>query len=200
MKFQLKAFCPVAESISLLLYPHAEVVLHDLTTGRIAALFNNLSKRKVGDESLLEELGDFSKLPDVFPLYFKTNWDGRRMKCVTSTIRDQTKKPIGLLCINVDLSKWEDMHEFLSTFMKGATETHLPATLFKDDWREKINQYVSEYLKKEGIALKSLTKDKKRELVLSLHREGAFQAKHAAAYMADIIGISRATIYNYLRG
>jgi len=59
--------------------------------------------------------------------------------------------------------------------------------LFKDDWQEKINLYVTEYLKKEGLALKALTKEKKRELVHALYQEGAFQAKNAAAYIANIL-------------
>ncbi len=71
--------------------------------------------------------------------------------------------------------------------------------LFKDDWREKINSYVSEYLKQKRIALKALSKTEMQDLVRALHREGAFQAKNAASYAADILDISRATIYNYLK-
>src|ERR1700722_19493066 len=113
MKTDFSHFSNIAQAISHLLYPHGEVVIHDLKTGCIAAIFNNLSKRKIGDESLLEEIGDLAKIPDVFPLYFKTNWDGKRMKCVTATLKDQDDTPIGFLCINVDLSKWEEMHRFV---------------------------------------------------------------------------------------
>jgi predicted transcriptional regulator YheO len=55
MHRELKNYTAIAQAISLLLYPHAEVVLHDLKTGRIAAIYNPFSKRKVGEESLLEE-------------------------------------------------------------------------------------------------------------------------------------------------
>lgn len=194
---ELVQYSAIAEAISALLYPFAEVVIHDIKRGRIAAIFNNLSRRKVGDDSLLEEMGDLSECLDVFPLYFKTNWDGKKMKSATATLRDQGGKPIGLFCINIDLSKWEEMGDFIQQWMGGIGEK--PKLLFKDDWKEKINSFVSDYLKRKRVSLKSLTKEDKREFVHALHREGAFQAKNAASYIADVLEMSRATIYNYLR-
>ena len=198
MKDDLSRFFPIAEAISILLFPHIEVVVHNTSSGRIAAIYNNLSKRKVGDESLLDDMGDFNQYPDVFPLYYKTNWDGQKMKSVTATLRDKNKKPIGLLCINLDLSKWEEMHSFVLGFIQSV-EMPQPKELFKNDWREKINVFVTEFLKKENCSLKTLSKEKKQELVCTLHNEGAFREKNAAAYIADVLNLSRATIYNYLK-
>lgn len=193
----LKDFFSVAEAITVLLQPHAEVVIHDLKTGKIAAIYNNFSKRKVGDESLIEELPDYNKLPDVFPVYTKMNWDGRKIKCSTATLRDKNKAPVGLLCINLDVSKWEEFRHLLEQW--SSVQSDQPEVLFKDDWREKINLYVSDYLQKEGTTLKMLSKHKKRDLIQALHREGAFKAKNAAIYVAEVLDLSRATIYNYLR-
>lgn len=195
----LKQYFPVAQAIALLLHPHGEVVIHDLKTGRIAAIYNNFSKRNVGDESLIEELADYTALPDVFPVYTKANWDGRPMKSSTATLRDKNQKPIGLLCINLDLSKWEEFRHLLNQWLSDQNPQNQPEVLFKDDWREKINLYVSSYLKNEGTVLKMLSKEKKRDLVKSLHKKGAFKAKNGAAYVADVLDLSRATIYNYLR-
>lgn len=198
MKNELKNYFPIGEVICNLLFPHAEVVLHDLKTKCIAAIFNNFSKRKAGDESLLHE-EHIGELPAVFPVYFKTNWDGRRIKSVTATLKNQKSIPIGLLCINLDVSKWEEMGHFLLQWTHNIEKQTQPELLFKDDWRERINTYVSKYLKKEGLSLKTLDKKKKKNLVHALHREGAFSAKNAAHYIADVLDISRATIYNYLR-
>ena len=197
MKGGFSQYISIAEAICQLLSPHAEVVIHDLKTGQIVAIFNGFSKRKIGDESLLEETKDYAELPDVFATYFKINWDGRRIKSTTATLRGREGKPIGLLCINLDVSKWEEMHQFISQLIQPVSEKQ-PEVLFKDDWREKINVYVSGYVKKMRVSLQTLTKDEKRELVQALHREGAFQAKNAASYIADVLKISRATIYNYL--
>ena len=195
----LLTYFPIAEAISLLFYPNAEIVIHDLQSGIIAAIYNNSSKRKAGDESLLEELKDLDDLPHIFPVYSKINWDGKKIKSISATLRDQNGKTIGLLCINVDLSKWEELHQFLGNWLYGTNEHPKPEILFKDDWRERINEYVSVYLKKESATLRQLSKEQKKALVLALYKEGAFNAKNAASYIADVLDLSRATIYNYLR-
>lgn len=194
----LKEYFSVAEAISVLLLPHAEVVIHDLKTGKIAAIYNNFSKRKVGDESLIEDLPDYAPLPDVFPVYTKINWDGKKLKSSTATLRDKNQVPIGLLCINLDVSKWEEFRHLLDQWSNAVDDASQPEVLFKDDWREKINLYVSDYLKREGLTLKTLSKENKRDLIQALYREGGFKAKNAAAYLADVLNLSRATVYNYL--
>ncbi|MBN9377666.1 MAG: hypothetical protein BGO14_11265 [Chlamydiales bacterium 38-26] len=199
MTKELNKYAGVAQAISMLLHPYAEVVLHNLSTGRIAAIYNNLSKRKVGEESLLEDIVDLTKLPDVFPLYSKINWEGKKMKSVTATLRDSKGMPFALFCINLDLSKWEEMHQFILGWMGGLDTKEQPDVLFKNDWKEKINAFVTDYLQKEGLSLKTITKEQKKELVRTLHLKGAFQAKKAASYAAEVLEISRATIYNYLR-
>lgn len=194
---ELERYKPIAEAISLLLFPHAEVVIHDLQTGCIRAIFNNLSKRAPGDESCLDESDKLPDTQDVFPPYFKINWDGKKMKSVTAVLRSSRGKAIGLLCINLDISKWEEMHQFILDLIKPATE--MPDFLFKNDWKEKINIYVSSYLKQHALRLESLDKAEKKKLLLALHAEGAFNTKNAASYVADVLQISRATVYNYLK-
>lgn len=194
---ELDLYKPVAEAISLLLYPHAEVVIHDLKKGCIQAIFNNLSKRKKGDESSLDENDQLPGSKDVFPPYFKMNWDGRRMKAVSAVLRSRAGTPIGLLCINLDISKWEKMQQFIQELITSNIEK--PEFLFKNDWREQINIFVTSYLQRKGLCLESLERNEKRELLMELWNEGAFKTKNAATYVADVLQISRATVYNYLK-
>ncbi|VEP15300.1 hypothetical protein H1P_3240002 [Hyella patelloides LEGE 07179] len=53
---EIKRYLPIAQAIEMLLYPYAEIVLHDLATNTIAAIFNSFSHREPGDDSLLEEI------------------------------------------------------------------------------------------------------------------------------------------------
>jgi predicted transcriptional regulator YheO len=197
MKNRLDHYTPIAEAITALFFPHAEVVLHDLKTGCIRAIFNNFSKRNVGDESLIDDVDKLIDSQRVFPPYFKINWDGRKIKSVTAVLKSQTGKPIVLLCINLDISKWEEMHHFILDMIKPSIK--MPDFLFTNDWREKINIYVSAYLKRHALRLESLNKVEKQNLILALHKEGAFETKNAASYIADVLQISRATVYNYLK-
>jgi predicted transcriptional regulator YheO len=194
---ELERYFPIAEAVSNVLYPHAEVVIHDLKSGKIAALYNAFSKRKVGDVSLIEDLLDQNTLPDVFEVYSKTNWDGRALKSSSATIRDADGKPIGLFCINIDLSEFSKIQEFVQSWTKRAKAA--PKVLFADDWREKINDYISSYLKKERKTIQTMSKKEMELLIHTLYKEGAFEAKHAATYIADVLHVSRATIYNYLK-
>lgn len=196
MSPDLERFRPVAEAISLLLSPHIEVIIHDFKTKSIGAIFNNLSKREVGNESLIDEMEKFSD-HEVFPPYFKINWDGRKMKSVSALLKNQAGKEIGLLCINLDISKWEQMHHFILDLVESKVEQ--PKCLFKNDWKEMINVYVSTYLKNNRLCLDSLDRDEKRRLLLELWKQGAFENKNAASYVANVLEISRATVYNYLK-
>jgi predicted transcriptional regulator YheO len=197
MKKALKAALPTAEAIQRLLHPHAEVVIHDLKKNQIAALFNPLSKRRVGDSSLFSP-EEMAKLKDCLGPYEKINWDGRKLKSVSSLIRDEKEEAVGMLCINLDISGLEKIQHLLLSFMSQEQLIPQPESLFKDDWQEKVNQSVHTYLQKHHLRLKNLSRSEKKALIEHLHKIGAFSAKNAASYIAQIIGVSRATIYNYL--
>jgi predicted transcriptional regulator YheO len=191
-------FLSTAEAIASLLYPYAEVIVHDLTTRKILAIKNNFSKRCIGDDSLLEEEADFTGSQDVLGPYDKTNWDGGRLKSITSILRDPLGKAIGLMCINLDVSQFEVVSKLMEVFLGKNTLQTQPPVLFNDDWQEKINNYVHTYLKEHHCSLNHLSRDEKRKLILKLYEEGAFRGKNAASYIGKILNLSRATIYNYL--
>ncbi len=193
----LSHFFPVAQAIEALLHPWAEVVIHDLSTQTIAALFNNFSKRSVGEDSLLEADWKIEIETTHFAPYDKINWDGKQLKSTTAVLRDEKGSPIGLLCINLDISKMEDLHHLLTGFIKPL-KTSLPKELFHEDWREKISAFVHTHLQQHHLTLDHLTKQQKKELVNLLLQEGAFRAKHAATYVGSVLNISRATVYKYL--
>lgn len=46
---------------------------------------------------------------------------------------------------------------------------------------------------------RSLSRQDKRELVRRLHRDGFFDSRDAAQTIADLLGVSRATVYNYTK-
>ncbi len=50
---ELQNYLSIAEAITRLLHPYAEVVIHNLKTNKIIALYNSFSNRKTGDSSLL---------------------------------------------------------------------------------------------------------------------------------------------------
>ena len=197
MDATLAKYMAVTESIQRLFYPYVEVVLHDTKLNKIAAIFNPYSQREVGDDSLLTKEELSFKVDTIGP-YAKRNWDGRKLKSVTTVLRNDNDEVVGLLCINFDISKFIGMTEHLESFVEILTDEAHSEPLFKDDWQEKINKYVHHYLADRQLTLDTLRRDKKKQLVEHLYHQGAFSVKNAAQYIATVIGVSRATIYNYL--
>lgn len=186
-------------AIESLLNPFAEVVIHDLKKMKIHEILNSFSKRKKGDPSLLPEGMDLKNLPDHFPPYFTTNWDGRQLKSTTATIRNEKSEAIGLLCINLDVSKLTQTSQILSLFASPAGRK-LPQELFCDDPREKIHDCVLSYLREKKLSFENLTPSDKKSLIRYLDEMGAFRIKNAATLIGRVLNLSRASVYNYLGG
>lgn len=173
------------------------MVIHDIETNQIAAIYNPFSKRRVGDPSLLTQ-EEMETAEDCIGPYEKINWDGRKLKSMSSILRDEKGVAIGMLCINLDIAKLESIQISLTEFIRCIPLTPPQSPLFKDDWRERINQYVHTYLSAHHLSLSSLSRNEKKNLIEHLYTMGAFTGKNAAHYIAQIIGVSRATVYNYL--
>lgn len=197
MQKAIKAMLPTAKAIQRLLHPHAEVVIHDIRKNQIAAIYHPFSKRRVGDASLLTQ-EEIAMLEDCIGPYEKINWDGKKLKSVSSIIRDDKGLAVGMLCINLDISRLEKLNALIAGFIGQEQLIPQPRSLFKDDWQEKINQSVHAYLNAQHLTLEALNRTEKKALIDHLHKLGAFTAKNAALYIAQVIGVSRATIYNYL--
>ncbi len=198
MKKAIKAFLPTAQAIQRLLHPHAEVAVHDMKLNQIVAIFHPFSKRRVGDSSLFTKEEEMARLEDCIGPYEKINWDGGKLKSVSSVIRDENNKAVGMLCINLDISQLEKFNNLITAFISSEQFSPQPAPLFQDDWQERINKYVHAYLLEHHLMLESLNRSEKKDLIEHLNKVGAFSAKNAALYIAQIIRVSRATIYNYL--
>lgn len=197
MRPEIQRFLTTAEAIEALLHPFAEVVLHDLHTNRVVSIFNCFSQRQVGDDSLLEEIA-FDESQDVIGPYEKLNWDGRRLKSISILIRDSSQQAVGLLCINLDVSKFDQFQHLFERFMSTKPLLPNPQEVFRDDWQERINIFVHEHLRRQHKSLENLSRLDKQELVELLYQEGAFNQKNAATYIGKVLGISRATVYKYL--
>lgn len=202
MKKELKKSLPIAEAFARLLHPFAEVVVHDLGKDTIEAIYNPFSKREAGDESYLDRW-DFTVDPkeNVIGPYEKINYDGRKLKSISLVVRDSKEKAVGFVCVNMDVSVFNQYQDTLSVFLgnNDSSISEEKQTLFKDDIYEQINHFVQEYCKSEQISLEALTRNEKQELIIALKEEGAFQAKNATHYIARILNISRASVYNYLK-
>ncbi len=100
----------------------------------------------------------------------------------------------------MDISAFATANQLLQAFLKNNAEVpEKSQKLFKEDLYEKINLYVHKYCQEHQVSLEALSRENKREIINSLAEDGAFNGKNAANYVGRVLGISRATVYNYLK-
>jgi D-arginine utilization repressor len=200
---------PLIEGIVALLHPHAEVVIHDVATDRIVAIWNSFSGRSVGDESLLSELPNWEPSHGLDPLdshvrhsiepqasilgpYEKINVDGHRVVSVSIEIAGGT----GLICINLDRHVLDDAIGALQRFAQAIVPQ--PQMLFERDWREEIHRVVDEWCRQQSVDRSRLSRSQRVELVAVLDDKGLFATRNAASLVGLAFGVSRATVYSLL--
>jgi D-arginine utilization repressor len=187
---------PICEGIAAWLSPHVEVVLHDLETDRVVKIWNNISRRKPGDQSLIAGDIQIEDDRDVYGPYERSNWDGRRLKCVSSVVRCEKGFRSGLLCLNLDVSQFDALGTFLNAFATSAS--NMPASLNERDWREQIHTALGEFQRQINTALPALTRAQKIQAVRELDAQHLFATRNAVQHVGEILGVSRATVYNWL--
>ncbi|NER62047.1 hypothetical protein G3435_22980 [Pseudomonas sp. MAFF212428] len=196
---KLENYKVIADCIATLLFPHAEVILHDLASQTVVHIANNLSKRALGDDSALEELpGDFDQAASLGP-YEKLNWDGQKIRSITGVLRDDAGNAEVLMCINLNFSVLDQARDALNAFFQVSRLIPQPDALFRDDWQERINTFLHAWMGERQLSLNTLSMKHKRALIEALYAEGAFEGRSAADYVANVLSMGRATVYKYVK-
>jgi D-arginine utilization repressor len=183
----------MVEAIVALLHPYAEVVLHDVKRGRVAAIWNPFSKRKVGDSSLLGELPDHDHADSVIGPYEKVGTDGHRITSITIRVAEGR----GLLCINLDRHPLDTAIDALSKF--AAAIAPQPRELFEHDWREEISRIVDDWCRRHQRRREHLDRTERIALISELDNKGLFEMRSSSQFAAVALGISRSSFYSLLQ-
>ena len=192
--------------------PHFEVILHVLEKDNyhIAAIENNhISGRNLNSPITgfaLELIQSNQHLTqDCIVNYKSKTVNGQELRGSTFFIKDTRNELKGLLCINQDVSKYEQLSiDILS--LVGLTQTS--PVQFKEeqllDTIEVLDESLEDIIKaticEELIApMQPLNKEQKLTIIRDLNNKGVFQVKGAVAKVADIFNISEPSIYRYLK-
>lgn len=202
----LHALETVVEGVAEIFGSNCEVVLHsleDLSHSVVKIVNSHVTGRKVGSPLTdfgVEILGKTDSLErDVIGSYYSKLDDGRLLKSVSMLIRNPKGKPIGFMCINIDLSA--PLSDFLKEFLPIGGEPslepvveHFPLSM-KDLVLRSLELAMADVNKR-----REPSPSKKNKLtVLGLYKRGIFNVRGAADLVAKEIGVSRYTVYNYIR-
>lgn len=190
---------PTCQAIADLLYPHAEVVLHDLARDVILGVWNGFSARQPGDSSLLSELPGNPGEGLVIGPYEKVTIDGRRLTSISAAVLDADGATRGLLCVNLDRSPLDRIVTALTSLAAAPPMGPRPPALFERDWRDRIALQVDEWCRERGVHRDALARPDRIEIVRVLDEQDLFATRRAAEHVARALGVSRATVYQLLR-
>lgn len=178
-----------------------EVVLHDLRDPghAIRAIEGSLSGRSVGDPATelgLARIAD-PDFPDVLQNYPNRFPDGRPAKSTSIGIRNADGVYIAALCLNLDVSALDGAARVLAALV-SVEEQDMIETL-RARTASELRTVVEEFAAARGHTPRGLPAPAKKELARSLKEQGYLELKNAAPALADALGVSRSTVYNYLQ-
>ncbi|WP_032112326.1 helix-turn-helix transcriptional regulator [Candidatus Paracaedibacter symbiosus] len=194
----LNSFVPVARVVAKIYAPFVEVIIHDLDNQKVHHVEGNLSKLNTGDLSKLEENLDILEASIERCTSPQVNKNGRLIKTISTILVDQKGDEKGLMCINFDVSKLVLTQEILTELLAPQVEAE-SEEMFKNDWQDQIHLFIHKFLDENKLNLEVLNTKQKKELVYGLFNQGAFNATNSANYIAGILNMGRATIFNYLK-
>jgi len=196
---------PIIEDLVKAIGIPCEVVLHNLRdpSHSIIAIAGDITGREVG--SPLTDLGlrllRLGRLKENLIAYSTTTPDGRPLRSSTLYIRDENDEVIGSLCINVDLTYWNMMNRLISELCetKPLVESgEQVAETFDSNIADILRKSVESTIEECGKPVPLMEKSEKLEVVSVLEDTGIFLIRGAVDYVADALGVSRPTVYNYL--
>lgn len=202
----LNLLSDIAKCIAMQFGENCEVVLHDLTLPyeqTIVAIWNgHVTGRKIGDGGTNAglEILKGSASPDDQYSYINTSPNGRILRSSSKYFRDEYGKVNGSMCINLDITDMIKCENTLRYFTSSSPSSSLPQTpeLFVGNIDELLEIMMKEAVNTTGKTVENLTKEEKVTVVHSLDDKGFFLIKKAAEKLADFLGLSRYSIYNYL--
>ena len=202
----------LVEFLGHILGPDYEIALHELKddSNQIIAIANGeLTGRHLGSplsNKMLEYLTSRLYETQDYVLRFEsTSVTGKKMCSNSLFIRGANGELAGLLCINFDSSRYEELAGKVMDLCGTSliVDRELPsAGPAAQDYPTSIAgataSIVSSVVANYPVEVDRLTQDEKMDIMETLSRKGVFLLKGSVSYVAKELHSSEASIYRYL--
>lgn len=212
----IEDYVPLVEFLGTFLGHDCEVVLHD--TSRIedsvlAIANNHISGRKVGapltDLALNIVREKKYENRDFLMEYSSLTKDGKRLHSATYFIKDANAELIGMLCLNMDVTKAFKAREMINAIISNGGFENLEGPdiqsadgdeeSFHENIEDLTENMVQKVISRVNIPPERMTTDEKTDIVAELNRKGVFLIKGSVSVVAQHLDTSEATIYRYMQ-
>lgn len=203
-KLILNSYIPVINDLSSYLGSSYEIVLHSLEDYEhsvIAIVNGEHTGRTIGapiTDLALDMLDALSKGQPT-SVYFSRRKNGEPLKSSTIAIRGEHDRIIGLICINRYLNT--PLCDIIETLHPSADDSHLFYT--HETFATDVHDLVATTL--EGVRASVmadssiLPSNKNKAIIEELYRKGIFRMKNAVVIAAELLDISKNTVYMHIR-
>jgi len=196
----------IARAIVATVGPQCEVVVHDLRTPEqsVVAISGDLTGRAVGapapdPEMLPGNVNTFSE--DILREQTRTP-AGRQLVSSTVWVRGGYGRIVGAICINMDFSDLRRARDLLNQALIEPVEM-LPNDAAFETFATSPEEFVAIALRgalaKVGKPVQRLNRQDKIDIIRALESAEVFRFSRAVDIVMDELGISRASIYAYLK-
>lgn len=178
-----------------------EVVIHDFRNieHSIVHIEGDVTHRQIGNgptDLLLKFVRAGDTDQDQYG-YSGYTLDNRTLRSSSVFLRDEDGTVYGAFCINVDVTRFAQLENWLAKILHHPQNMDVTET-FTSDLSEALEVMLAETALEIGVPVAQMNRLQKIRLVHSLHEKGAFRIKKAATFVAERLGVSRFTVYNYL--
>ena len=203
----------LVEFLGHILGPDYEIALHELKddSNQIIAIANGeLTGRHLGSplsNKMLEYLTSRLYETQDYVLRFESmSVTGKKMCSNSLFIRGANGELAGLLCINFDSSRYEELAGKVMDLCGGTSlivDRELPsagpaAQAYPTSIAGATASIVSSVVANYPVEVDRLTQDEKMDIMETLSRKGVFLLKGSVSYVAKELHSSEASIYRYL--
>jgi len=201
----LNNYFAIADSIADLIGPHCEVLLHSIDNfdSSVVKIVNgHLTNRKVGSPITdigLKMLNHYEKTGELSPKsYFTKSKTGDILKSTSSILLDNNQHAIGMLCININISA--PFTEIIQSFTPNTAQLN---NMVNESFAQNSSEVIDSALKQAQLEVQQDSnihaKSVNKTITKKLFDNGLFELKETTNIVALHLGITKHTIYKFLR-
>lgn len=190
---------PVGAAIQKTFGTKCEVVLHDFRNipRSIVWIQGDVTGRRIGgslSQIGLQMVSGGDKEPDKIA-YVRSSKDGKLIKSTTILLRDLEGKVFGCLCVNLDITDLIAGRDGLDTLL-GVE--NLEEVRFSNQVGDVLADMMKSVQREVGRPPLVMTRLERLKFIEKLEAKGGFAIRRSVPSVARQLGLSRATVYNYL--
>jgi predicted transcriptional regulator YheO len=193
---------PIASGIAQTFGPMCEVVVHDYRdpSHSVIHVAGDVTHRHVGQSASpigLRLIARGNEADDEHNYITRTT-NGRILKSTTVLLRDRGEV-VGALCINFDITELRQLTHTLGQIVGEGLAQRPEDVAFASNGNDLIAKLIEDEELSCGTSVERMSRAERMVLLDALETKGVFALRGSVATVAERIGVSRATAYNYLK-